>query len=724
MPEELTGEIERVTYANAESGFAVARVRVAGRREPITVAGPLAAPVPGQLLKMRGEWIQHPEYGRQYKVMQSETMAPITSQGVERYLASGIIPGIGPELARRIVARFGADALDVVDKEPERLRQVSGLGAKRLAGIRSVWEQGRVARGAMVFLESHGVSPGLAAKIFRHFGRETIGRVRHNPYHLASEIDGVGFRTADRIARELGIPLDSPFRAEAAVLHLLHQLSEEGHTAYPRLDLVERCGRDLEIPPEVASIGLAAAMARGEVLEEKMRWQGPGGEVQGPALFLKQYHRAERAVAARIVGLCDGPRPPALRDPERMLAGIQEKLVLRLAPAQAGAVLQALRAGLQVITGGPGTGKTTLIRAILVLAAQLGRKVLLAAPTGRAAKRMSEATGSEARTLHRLLEFSFQKGGFQRNETNPLSCDLLIVDEASMIDILLMDRLLRAVSPGTSLVLVGDANQLPSVGPGNVLGDLIASGAVPVVKLREIFRQARESRIVVNAHRILAGEMPWRDQPGERSDFLFREREDPAAAMDFICDLVCDHLPGKLGFDPLADIQVLTPMHRGQTGTGKLNAALQRRLNPGAVALEYAGRRFAAGDKVMQVRNNYGKEVFNGDIGKIVRAEPRAQKITVRFEEREVDYDPGELDQLVPAWAVSVHKAQGSEYPAVIVPVMTEHFIMLQRNLLYTAVTRGRKLVVLVGSRKALAIGVKNDQPLRRFTSLRQRLGA
>lgn len=720
---DLQGQIERVTFLSDESGYGVIRVRVPGRTDLVTVVGPLMAVTPGEILRMEGEWSQHPRYGEQFRVSRFTTMVPATVVGIQRYLGSGLMKGIGPQLARRLVGQFGAATLDVLERTPERFREVEGIGPRRLERIVKGWEEQREIREVMLFLQSHSVSPALAVRIFKQYGKDAIALVRENPYRLAGEVYGIGFKTADRIAGNLGFPQDSLFRVEAGILHVLNTLTDEGHFFYAQGPLIARSREILEV--EEGSVGTALGgliLDRRVVVENEIPGHPPDGP-EGSAVYLSAFHHCETGIAKRLAAFARAPKGFLLQNPQESLSQVQARMSLTLSKGQVAAIEAILEEKVMIVTGGPGTGKTTLIRAALRVFQRQGARTLLAAPTGRAAKRMTEATGSEARTLHRLLEFSPQVGGFQRNEKNPLSCDLLIVDEVSMLDGMLMYHLLKALPAAASLILVGDPHQLPSVGPGNVLADLIGSGRIPVVSLREIFRQARNSQIVVNAHRIHAGSMPYTArEEGGRNDFFFVEREDPEEVVRVICRLVTERIPLRFGLDPLMDIQVLTPMNRGVVGAVNLNLRLQQVLNPGEAFFVRAGRGFRPGDKVMQIRNNYEKDVFNGDIGRIARMDLEAREVGISFDGREVPYDLNELDEVVLAYATTVHKAQGSEYPAVVVPVLTQHYMLLQRNLLYTAVTRGKRLVVLIGTKKALAMAVKNAKTRTRNTLLKERL--
>jgi exodeoxyribonuclease V alpha subunit len=565
----------------------------------------------------------------------------------------------------------------------------------------------------MLFLQSHGVSCAYAIKIFKQYGDRCLAVVRENPFRLATDIFGIGFVTADRIAEKLGFEKDAPVRIEAGILYVLHQLADDGHVYYPETQLIAKTAEILR----TEFVGLVGALEvlgkRDQIVVETL----PDGS---RAVYLAKFHRCETRIAQRLRTLIGTPRQVSLVDVADDLAWVQGHLSIRLADMQVQAVKSALESKVMVITGGPGTGKTTIINAILKIASRRNASVRLAAPTGRAAKRMSEATGHEAKTIHRLLAFSMARGGFQKTENNPLSCELLIIDEASMIDILLMHHLLKAVPPSATLILVGDVNQLPSVGPGSVLKDIIDSQAVVTVRLNKIFRQAERSRIIINAHRINSGKMPVTDNATD-GDFFFIQRETPEDALSTICTIVGERLP-RLGFDPVNDIQVLTPMHRGLLGAGNLNRQLQEVLNPGEDHLVRGDRRFRLHDKVMQIRNNYDKDVFNGDIGRITAITADLQQLIVDFDDRAVVYEFSDLDEIFLAYAVSVHKAQGSEYPAVVMPVMTQHYVLLQRNLIYTAVTRGRRMVVLVGTRRALAIGVNTLKTQKRFTRLDERL--
>lgn len=720
----LRGQIERVTYADEESGFVVARVKVHGRREPVTVIGTMAGPTPGETIEMEGEWGNHRKYGEQFRIVSCRCTAPATVQGIEKYLGSGLIRGIGPVMARRIVAMFGKETLDIIEKDPDRLAGVEGIGGKRIEGIRKAWAEQKEIREVMIFLQSHGVSAAFGVKIYRQYGNDSIPVVRENPYRLAADIFGIGFLTADRIAEKLGFSRDSALRVEAGILHVLHELAAEGHMYCPRERLIETCGEILQVDGEAVVRALGAAASEGTVVIED-----PGGDAAGEeanrAVYLAGYHVAETGVAARLRELLRAPRILRRIDGERAVPWIQEKLSIKLAEKQIEAVRTAAESKVMVLTGGPGTGKTTILLGVLKMFSAAGAGILLAAPTGRAAKRMGEATGREAKTIHRLLEYNIRKGGFQKNEESPLDCDLLIVDEASMIDTLLMHHLLKALPRKASLLLVGDVNQLPSVGAGNVLRDIIDSRVAPVVRLEEIFRQARESAIVVNAHRINGGLLPDPGPPGDRTqDFYFIEQGEPEKALELVITLVRDRIPKRFGFDPMNDIQVLTPMHKGTVGAASLNAALQDALNPGGAEILRGGRRFRVNDRVMQTVNDYEKEVYNGDIGRIASIDEEAGEVAVVFDDREILYDFSDLDELILAYAVSVHKSQGSEYPAVVLPVLTQHYVLLQRNLLYTGVTRGKKLVVIVGTRRALAIAVRNNRTMKRFTLLRQRLEA
>ncbi len=718
---ELQGQIERITYSNEENGFTIARIKVRGRRELVTVVGNVAAPIPGGILKMTGEWIQHPKYGEQFKIASCHIAVPATVTGIRKYLGSGMIKGVGPVIAERIVSTFGEKSLDVIEDNIEDLAKVAGIGKKRIAMIGKAWEDQKEIRQVMLFLQSHGVSPAYAAKIFKFYGNRAIAVVQENPFRLAMDIFGIGFLTADRIARNLGFAKDSPLRAEAGIIYVLNQLADEGHVYYPFEPLIERCREVLAVDRDIL-VDAFGRIEAGRQIRIEDTGTDPAAFEADKAVYLSQFYACETGIANRLKILLSVPGSLRAVDTAAALSWVQNRLSIQLADAQRRAVACALESKVMVITGGPGTGKTTIINAILKIFSTMAARILLAAPTGRAAKRMSETTGFEARTIHRLLKFSPAKNAFEMTFENPLDCDVLIVDEASMIDTVLMHHLLKAVPAMSTLILVGDVNQLPSVGAGNVLGDIIASGAVAVITLTEIFRQAKQSDIVVGAHRINRGLAPRFNPASPRTDFYFIQKEAPEAVLEIILKLVTERIPRRFGFDPVDDIQVLTPMHRGIVGAANLNSALQEALNPGEAGVCRGQRSFKINDKVMQIRNNYDKEVFNGDIGRITRIAPDDQEIAILFDGREVRYDYADLDEIVLAYAVSVHKSQGSEYPVVVMPVLVQHYVLLQRNLIYTGVTRGRELVILVGTKKALAIGIRNDKTRKRYTRLRDRL--
>ena len=725
MPTRLTGQIEKITFTNEENGFTIALVKVEGQKDPVTVVGNLMAPTPGEILEMQGEWARHPRFGEQFKVLQFKTRVPATVYGIRKYLGSGLIKGLGPVMAGRIVDRFGQKTLDIIENEIERLAEVKGIAAKSIARIAKAWQTQKEIRDVMVFLQGHGVSSAFAAKIFKRYGDRSIAVVKQNPYRLATDIYGIGFLKADSIAKELGFAADSGARVEAGVLYKLHQLADDGHVYFPYEPLLEQCREILGVAREPVVRAIGSLNADRQVIIEDINEGIEDFKENNKAVYLAQFHQCETEIANRLKALLSAPKSIRRVDAARAIAWVQQQLSFQPAENQQKAIRCALENKVMVITGGPGTGKTTIIKAILKIFSKLEIETRLAAPTGRAAKRMSEMTGHEARTIHRLLEYSIHKHGFLRNDRNPLDCDLLIVDEASMIDTILMHHLLKAVPATATCIFVGDVNQLPSVGAGNVLKDMIASGSIPVIELNEIFRQAKTSRIIVNAHQINEGNLPVLN-PAEvfdpNNDFYFIKQDDPEKVLEIILELAGSRIPRRFGFDPIDDIQVLTPMHKGVVGAVNLNHRLQAVLNPADGDGIPGERALRVNDKVMQIRNNYDKEVFNGDIGRIAAIRPGERQLIAVFDGREIVYDFSELDELVLAYAVSVHKSQGSEYPAVILPILTQHYILLQRNLIYTAVTRGRKLVVMVGSPKALAIGVNNSQTQQRFTRLRHRL--
>jgi len=725
MLTELEGQIEKITFSNEKSGYTIARVKVRGRRDLVTVVGTLISPMPGEILKMKGEWVCHPVYGEQFRIDHYHTTVPATVHGIEKYLGSGLIAGIGPVMAKRIVSRFGKRTLDIIENEIETLSEIDGIGEKRISMIKKAWQEQKDIREVMLFLQSHGVGAGYATKIFKEYGDSSIETVTENPYRLATDIFGIGFVIADDIADKLGFARDSALRAEAGILYVLNQVAEEGHVYFPYDTLITKCRTILGVDRELIVTALGAIAHEKKIIIEDLYDAGGETVERHKAVYLARFHLAETGTAQRIKELVHASSAIPKIDSRQVLEWVYTELSINLAEKQVEAVRQAVKNKVMVITGGPGTGKTTIINAILKIFTRCGINTMLAAPTGRAAKRMSETTGHTAKTIHRLLEYSMQKGGFRKHEDDPLECDLLIVDEASMIDTILMYHLLKAVPARATLILVGDVNQLPSVGAGNVLNDIIFSGRIPVVELTEIFRQARESLIIVNAHKVNRGEMPSLKSSKERlEDFYFIEQDNPADALRLILELVKERIPARFGFDPVDDIQVLTPMHKGIVGTGNLNLELQNALNPGENRIVRGGRNFRINDKVMQIRNNYDKEIFNGDIGRISMIDPENQKVMLLLDGRDVQYDYSELDEIVPAYAVSVHKSQGSEYPVVVMPLLTQHYLLLQRNLLYTAVTRGKNLVVIVGSKKALAMAVRNNKPQRRYSWLWNRLTA
>ncbi len=707
----LTGRIEGIRSRNPESGWTVAVVE--GPSGKATAVGVMFGVHEGDEVRLTGRWENHQKFGTQFRVESCEIAAPATARGIETYLSGGRFPGIGPETAKRIVARFGVRSLTVIQETPERLIEVEGIGRVRAERLRDGIREFREIQEVMVFLHGHGVSPAFAARIHKRYGAGTIAAVRENPYRLALEVWGIGFKTADAVARSLGFEKTSPARAEAGLLHVLHELVEEGHVHAPEHELLRATEKTLEVGADILEPALGRLAGAGLVIREEL------GD-RGTCISRRDLWEAENAVAEAIARLLATPAKPIELDVERALAWFEKEQGLALAAQQRDAVRAAAGDKVVVITGGPGVGKTTVVNAIIRILERKGRRILLGAPTGRAAKRMTEATGRPAATLHRLLEYAPRAGGFTRNHDLPLDADLVIVDEASMLDVILARALLDAVPPAAQLVLVGDVDQLPSVGPGRVLADVIASRRPTIVRLSEIFRQAAASTIVVNAHRVNRGDAPDL-AAGEGGDFYFIEREEPADVVATILEIVADRIPRRFGLDPVNDVQVLAPMHRGDAGAANLNVALQARLNPpGPPELTRGNRTFRTGDKVIQLKNDYDKDVFNGDIGRITSIHDGG--VTVEIDGRPVAYQAEELDQLGHAFALSVHKSQGSEYPAVVVPLVTQHFLLLQRNLLYTAITRGKRLVVLVGTRKALGIAVRNDDTKLRWTWLAERL--
>jgi len=720
---DLHGQIERITYTNEENGFTIAKVKVYGQRDLVCVVGNLMAPMPGEIIKMRGEWTNHPKYGEQFKIVHYKTAVPASVYGIQKYLGSGLIKGIGPVMAKRIVEVFAKETFDIIENEIERLIEVDGIGKKRIEMIQNAWEEQKEIREVMVFLQSHGVSSGYATKIFKQYGNRSIEVVKENPYRLATDIFGIGFVTADNIAEKLGFSRDSELRAEAGILYVLHQVSDEGHVYYPYDPLINKCREILQVEKDVIVKALGTIALEKRIIIEDLNEKIEDFRENNKAVYLAKFHISETSIAIRLKALLNARKSIRKIDGEKAIEWVQKQLSMTLAEKQVEAIRSAVNKKVMVITGGPGTGKTTIINAILTIFSKLKIQILLAAPTGRAAKRMSETTGHEAKTIHRMLEYSIKKRGFQKNDENPLNCDLIIIDEASMIDTILMHYLLKGIPPEATFILVGDVNQLPSVGAGNVLKDIISSNSVPVVELDEIFRQAKESLIIVNAHKINNGILPsFRPSNDKLDDFYFIEREDPEEVLKIILELTKERIPTKFGFDPVDDIQILTPMHRGTVGAGNLNMELQKLLNPVEDGVIRGNRNFRVNDKVMQIKNNYDKEVFNGDIGRVKRIDQENQDVVISFDGRDIPYDYTDLDEIVLAYAVSVHKSQGSEYPAVVIPILTQHYILLQRNLIYTGVTRGRKLVIIVGTKKALTIGVKNDKTQKRYTYLRQRL--
>jgi exodeoxyribonuclease V alpha subunit len=720
--EPLSGVVERITFHNLDNGYVVLKVRAARQRELVTVVGSLSSVVAGEYIEARGQWVTDRTHGLQFKADELRTTPPHTPEGIVKYLGSGLIKGIGPTYAKRIVEVFGEETLDVIDKSPTFLSEVKGIGPQRLERIRRSWQEQRGVRDVMVFLQSYGIGTARAVRIYKEYGDDSIEKVKSNPYRLTTDIWGVGFKTADELAMRLGLPKDSPLRAGAAIRFVLKDLSTKGHVGYPEFAVVEETVRLTTISPEIIRAAIETCREEDEVVRDA--GENPADGTKEDWLYLKPMFLAEIGVARSMRALAEGGHPLPAVDVPAALAWIESKMQIELAPTQREAIEAATTEKVLVITGGPGVGKTTIVRGLIEIFSAKGQRVALAAPTGRAAKRLSESTGREARTIHRLLEFDPGIGRFKRDRDNPLDADLLVIDEASMVDMVLMNQLLRAVPAWCCVVFVGDVDQLPSVGPGSVLKDLIDANVVRVVRLTHIFRQAGASYIVRAAHAINAGHEP-ESAPNATGDFFFVEADTPEAITERIVAMLKERIPARFGLDPLRDVQVLSPMNKSELGVNLLNQKLQEVLNPPATGkkqVERFGRTFRVGDKVIQGQNNYQREVFNGDIGRVADIDPVDQELTVDFEGRTVPYDFNELDELSLAFACTIHKAQGSEYPAVVIPLHTQHFVMLQRNLLYTGVTRGKKLVAVVGSRKALWIAVQKQDTAFRYSMLRSRL--
>ena len=806
--ETLQGILERIVYENSDTGYTVGRLSARDHAELITVVGNLASINPGESLLLQGEWVDNAKYGRQFQIEKYETILPANVVGLRKYLGSGLIKGIGPKMAGLIVRKFGMDTMDVIENEPEKLARVPGIGRKRVQIIKEAWEAQREIKNVMIFLQSHDVSTAHAAKIYKTYGNDAILIVTEDPYRLADDIYGIGFVTADTIAQKLGIDKDAPQRVQAGIKYVLSQKADDGHVFQRRVELIEACQTMLEQEPEAIAQGISSLVEKEEIInpgftdvtssDEQIGVSEPqdtyeisdqpsvsvsngtgGQEGQNDAnpnlpdfqssnlhppdnrqpitdnhsaIYLAPFYYAELGVANQFLRLLASPGQNTVLLPSNttlFLTQLEDEMDLRFAPQQRKAIYTAMTTPAMILTGGPGTGKTTTVVGMIRLFEAEGRRITLTAPTGRAAKRLSETTGSEAKTIHRLLEFSPQNNGFKRNRQNPLDTDVVIVDETSMVDLVLMNRLMQAIRPTTTVILIGDTDQLPSVGAGNVLRELIDSHKIPVIQLTEIFRQAQESMIVTNAHRINKGDFPELTGDTDRN-FFFMEEEDPEAITELICSVIADRLPQHYDYHPMDDIQLLCPMRRGTLGTENLNKRLQEVLNPeyaapvshpleksrfGVQAYRQVPRRgevtsptsqtaggFRVGDKVMQVRNNYDYDVFNGDIGRVVAIEHVDKKVYIQFPDKQVAYDTADLGELVLAYATTIHKAQGSEYPVVVIPLHTQHYLMLQRNLLYTGITRAKERVVIVGTKRALGICIRNNQVMERNSYLAERL--
>lgn len=711
--ETIVGYIERITFQNMENGYTVAHLKIKSFKELVCIVGTMPTILPGVTVRCKGTWKQHLVHGRQFIVSEYQIEAPADLIGITKYLGSGLIKGIGPKYATRIVEKFGIDTLNIIDQSAESLLEIPGLGEKRVQKIKSCWIEQKSIRDVMIFLQSNGVSPSYAQKIFKNYGAQSIVKVKQNPYLLAREITGIGFKIADAIAKKMGIAHDSSQRIEAGIEYVLSELSNEGHVCFPLDAFLIEAGKKLEVTADAIQnqVSTLKEMRRVElfdlVVNQKLQtfiWSMP--------LFA-----AETGIAREIKRLNSSSCNLRDVDVSKALEWVQAKLKIKLAANQSLAVENCLCQKLHIITGGPGTGKSTITNAILSITHKLTQKILLMAPTGRAAKRMSEITQQKAATIHSILEYDFKNGGFKRNRDNPLDCDLVIIDESSMIDTFLMYSLLKAIPNHCRVIFVGDINQLPSVGPGNVLKDMISSQAISVTLLNEIYRQAAGSRIITNAHKINKGVFPDINNQTD-SDFFFLEANTPDEVLKNIIALVCQRIPQRYGYNPLHEIQVLTPMRKGVVGAENLNAVLQEALNKNSDPLFRAGRKLLIGDKVMQIRNDYKKEVYNGEVGIIKEIDLMEQQVLIQFDEREIVYEFSDLDEIVLAYAVSVHKYQGSQCLCIIMPVHTTHYALLYRNLVYTGVTRGQKLVVLVGSKKALSIAVNNDEVKKRHTGL------